>query len=278
MPLLATVVFKAFSLLDSSEGLILLFFRHCEIFSRNFFCRLFCVFRDNETFARKENLFEIFFSGKKSVFWCFMLGKSGVRVLSVSLLVFFRHYKFDELLTKVSLAYLRNFTVLNFERGANLGCSRLVHSFYQTSYLFITVYTNSTSTKFFELRPNCITWSSNAVRYSKEALQLAAFWHLIFCCIFFHLTLPTRPLCIMGTYKLINKTSLWLHHASLFSYSLNCGKPFNHAKSAVTVMVMSWCFVVRWCRLGFRSVARSFQTLSLALTQTTVPETFPNAS
>ena len=37
----------------------------------------------------------------------------------------FRHWNFDTFLTKVSLAYLRNFTLLNLERGADLGRSRI---------------------------------------------------------------------------------------------------------------------------------------------------------
>ena len=37
-----------------------------------------------------------------------------------------RRCEFDKLLTKVSLTYLRNFTLLNLERDTELGCSRLL--------------------------------------------------------------------------------------------------------------------------------------------------------
>ena len=55
-----------------------------------------------------------------------------VRVLSVSFFFwYFWHCKFDKLLTKVCFAYLGNFTLLNLERGADLGRSRFVHNIIQ---------------------------------------------------------------------------------------------------------------------------------------------------
>ena len=51
--------------------------------------------------------------------------------------------------------------------------------------------------------------------HCKEALQLAAFWHLFFFAFSFNFSLRTRPLCTMGTNKLL-KTNLWFQYARSF--------------------------------------------------------------
>ena len=50
----------------------------------------------------------------------------------------FGHCEFNILLTKVSLAYSRNVTLLKIERGANLGRSRLVIMSHNMSLMSIT--------------------------------------------------------------------------------------------------------------------------------------------
>ena len=72
-----------------------------------------------------EKIFEFFF--QKISFLMFQVREKRLSSLMRIPSGIFGHGTFNKLLTKVSLAYLRNFiTVLNLEQGANLGRSRLV--------------------------------------------------------------------------------------------------------------------------------------------------------